>query len=128
MTGPGRNLHVTMKQLPIFEEDKENLKRYYSIGEVAKMFDVSKSLIRFWENEFDFLRPHKNSKGDRRFTVHNIEQLNLIYELVKERGFTIDGARKEIQRLQEWEKEKEAWIGRLEGVLEGLRGIREEEE
>lgn len=115
-----------MKQLPIFEEDKENLKRYYSIGEVAKMFDVSKSLIRFWENEFDFLKPHKNSKGDRRFTVHNIEQLNLIYELVKERGFTIDGARKEIQRLQEWEKEKGEWIERLEGVRAGLKELRGE--
>ena len=116
-----------MKQLPIHQEDKENLKRYYSIGEVAKMFEVSKSLIRFWENEFDFLKPHKNSKGDRRFTVQNIEQLNLIYELLKERGFTIDGARRELTRLQEWEKEKGEWIGRLERVREGLRGMREEE-
>ena len=113
-----------MKQLPIFEEDKDNLKRYYSIGEVAKMFEVSKSLIRFWENEFDFLKPHKNSKGDRRFTVQNLEQLNLIYELVKERGFTIDGARKEIQRLQQWEKEKEEWIGRLEQLKKGLQELR----
>jgi len=117
-----------MKQLPIFEEGKESLKRYYSIGEVAQMFEVSKSLIRFWENEFDFLRPHKNSKGDRRFTVHNIGQLNLIYELLKERGFTIDGARREILRLQEWEKEKQEVIGRLERVREGLKGLREEEE
>ena len=113
-----------MKQLPIFEEDKDNLKRYYSIGEVAKMFEVSKSLIRFWENEFDFLKPHKNSKGDRRFTVQNLEQLNLIYELVKERGFTIDGARKEIQRLQQWEKEKEEWVERLEQLKKGLQELR----
>ena len=117
-------LYFTMKKLPIFDEDKENLKRYYSIGEVAKMFEVSKSLIRFWENEFDFLKPHKNSEGDRRFTVDSIEQLNLIYELVKERGFTIDGARKEIQRLQEWEKEKEEWIGRLEKKKKGLQELR----
>ncbi|MCO6491745.1 MAG: MerR family transcriptional regulator [Phaeodactylibacter sp.] len=114
-----------MKQLPIYEKNEEDLKRYYSIGEVAKMFEVSKSLIRFWENEFGFLRPHKNSKGDRRFTVQNIEQLNLIYELVKERGFTIEGARREIERLQEWEREKEEWIGRLERVREGLRGMME---
>ncbi len=105
-----------MKQLPIFEEDKENLKRYYSIGEVAEMFEVSNSLIRFWENEFDFLKPHKNSKGDRRFTVQNIEQLYLIYQLVKEREFTINGARKEIQRIQEWEKEKQEMIGKLQGI------------
>lgn len=116
-----------MKQLPIHKEDKENLKRYYSIGEVARMFEVSKSLIRFWENEFDWLKPYKNSKGDRRFTVQNIEQLNLIYELVKERGFTIDGARREIQRIQEWEKEKEGVIERLEKVREGLRKLRGEE-
>ena len=68
-------------------EKNENhpLKRYYSIGEVAEMFDVSKSLIRFWESEFSLLRPHKNSKGDRRFTPQNIEQMRLIYQLVKER-------------------------------------------
>ena len=58
-------------------------KLYYSIGEVADMFDVSTSLIRYWENEFDALRPHKNSKGDRRFTKDNIEQLNEIYHLLK---------------------------------------------
>ena len=59
-------------------------KRYYTIGEVAELFEVSRSLIRFWENEFDILRPHKNSKGDRRFTPQNLEQLQLIYQLVRE--------------------------------------------
>lgn len=117
-----------MMELPIFDEDKDKLKRYYSIGEVARMFGVSKSLVRFWENEFDFLRPYKNSKGDRRFTVHNIGQLNLIYELVKERGFTIDGARREIQRLHEREKEKAEMLARLERVREGLKRLKEEEE
>lgn len=72
-------------------------KRYYTIGEVAAMFDVTKSLIRYWESEFDFLKPHKNSKGDRRFTVQNIEQFAQIYHLVKEKGFTLDGARKELR-------------------------------
>lgn len=61
------------------------------------MFDVSKSLIRFWESEFDLLKPHKNSKGDRRFTKQNLEQFQIIYRLVKERGFTLEGAKKEIQ-------------------------------
>jgi DNA-binding transcriptional MerR regulator len=104
--------------------DDKNLKRYYSIGEVAEMFDVSKSLIRFWENEFDLLRPHKNSKGDRRFTPQNIEQMRVIYELVKERGFTLDGAKKEIARLRKYEKEKEEVIERLQrlkGLLERVR-------
>ena len=76
--------------------DQELTKLYYSIGEVAKMFGVSKSLIRFWEAEFESLRPHKNSKGDRRFTKQNIQQFKVIYELVKERGFTIKGAKQEL--------------------------------
>lgn len=92
------------------------LKRYYTIGEVADMFEVSKSLIRFWENEFEFLRPHKNSKGDRRFTPQNIEQFRLIHTLVKERGFTLDGARQEIKRRQVFQREKEAQLTRLREI------------
>lgn len=100
------------------------LKRYYTIGEVAEMFKVSKSLIRFWESEFEFLRPHKTGKGERRFTPRNIEQFQLIYHLVKERGFTLEGARQEIQRQQELERERQACIDRLvaiKGRLENLR-------
>ena len=78
--------------------DTDNLsKLYYSIGEVAEMFGLSTSLIRYWESEFTNLKPVKNSKGDRRFTKQNIEQLNLIYHLVKEKGFTLDGAKNEIR-------------------------------
>ncbi|MDX1667646.1 MAG: MerR family transcriptional regulator [Saprospiraceae bacterium] len=106
------------------EKDDKDLKRYYSIGEVAEMFDVSKSLIRFWEGEFDVLRPHKNSKGDRRFTKNNIEQLQLIYHLVKERGFTLNGAKDEIKRQRVRRKEKAKLIKRLKeirGFLEDLK-------
>ena len=78
-------------------KDKEVTKLYWSIGEVANMFDVSKSLIRFWENEFEMLRPAKNTKGERRFTNANIEQMHIIYNLVKKRGFTIKGAKQEIR-------------------------------
>ena len=60
-------------------KDKEVTKLYWSIGEVANMFDVSKSLIRFWENEFEMLRPAKNTKGERRFTNANIEQMHIIF-------------------------------------------------
>ena len=63
-------------------------KLYYSIGEIADMFGVSKSLIRYWETEFTILKPHKNSKGDRRFTKENIDQLQLIFDLVKIRTRT----------------------------------------
>ena len=62
------------------------------------MFNVSKSLIRFWESEFDILKPHKNSKGDRRFTQQNIGQFEIIYNLVKERGFTLEGAKRELKQ------------------------------
>lgn len=113
-----------MKKLPIHATDKSNLKRYYSIGEVAEMFEVTKSLIRFWEGEFDWLRPHKNSKGERRFTLENIEQLHLIYQLVKERGFTIDGARSEIVRIQVFQREKEAVLNQLEKTRDGLIHLR----
>ncbi len=104
---------------------KENLKRYYTIGEVAKMFDVSKSLLRFWESEFDLLRPHKNSKGDRRFTPQNLEQLQVIYNLVKERGFTISGARDEIARQRRYEKEKTEMLQRLKRLRDRLEGWRD---
>ena len=68
-------------------------KRYYSIGEVAKAFSVNTSLIRFWEKEFDELKPKKNAKGNRKFTQDDIKNLKFIYHLVKERGFTLEGAK-----------------------------------
>lgn len=68
-------------------------KRYYNIGEVAKAFDVNTSLIRFWEKEFDVLQPKKNAKGNRKFTPEDIKNLELIFHLVKERGFTLEGAK-----------------------------------
>ncbi|MBV6653280.1 MAG: MerR family transcriptional regulator [Mameliella sp.] len=111
-----------MKKLSVFD-DPDNMKRYYTIGEVAEIFEVTKSLIRFWEGEFDFLKPHKNSKGERRFTPQNLEQLKLIYELVKERGFTIDGARQEIRRHLKWQEEKLEMIKRLKKVEKGLNAI-----
>jgi DNA-binding transcriptional MerR regulator len=68
-------------------------KRYYGIGEVARAFGVNASLIRFWEKEFDVLQPKKNAKGNRKFTPQDIKNLQLIYHLVKERGFTLEGAK-----------------------------------
>ncbi len=73
-------------------------KLYYSIGEVADMFDVSRSLLRYWEHEFAYLTPRKNRKGDRLFTKENIQQIQIIYNLVKERGFTLEGAKQELKK------------------------------
>lgn len=72
-------------------------KLYHSIGEVATAFDVSTSLIRFWEKEFDVLKPRKNKKGDRLFTQEDIKNLHIIFHLLKERGFTIEGAKKKLK-------------------------------
>lgn len=68
-------------------------KLYYGIGEVADAFGVNTSLIRFWEKEFDVIKPKKNAKGNRKFTPEDIKNLELIYHLVKERGFTLEGAK-----------------------------------
>lgn len=76
--------------------EKETVKLYYSIGEVSKMFDVNTSLIRFWEKEFTVLKPKKNKKGNRLFTQKDVDNLHLIYHLVKEKGYTLDGAKKQL--------------------------------
>lgn len=68
-------------------------KLYYSIGEVAKAFDVNASLIRYWEGEFPVIKPKKNKKGNRYFTPEDIKNLQIIYHLVKEKGYTLDGAK-----------------------------------
>ena len=73
-------------------------KLYYSINEVAQAFGVNASLIRFWEKEFEIISPRKTTSGSRKFSADDIQKLKLIYHLVKERGFTLEGAR---QRLKE---------------------------
>ena len=72
-------------------------KLYYTIGEVAAMFDVNTSLIRFWEKEFPVIQPKKNKKGKRLFTSKEILKIDIIYTLVKEEGYTLDGARKALK-------------------------------
>jgi len=81
--------------MPYKESKVEKL--YYSIGEVARIFKVNTSLIRFWEKEFDIIKPKKNKKGNRFFTKQDIDHLHLIYHLVKERGMTLNGAKKKIK-------------------------------
>ena len=78
-------------------KEKEADKLYYSIGEVAKMLDVNTSLIRFWEKEFDLLKPHKNKKGNRLFTIKDLDNIKKIFELVKGKGLTLQGAKKALR-------------------------------
>jgi DNA-binding transcriptional MerR regulator len=77
-------------------KEKKVEKLYYAIGEVAEMLNVPVSTVRFWENEFDVLKPMKNKKGNRLFTQSDIRNLRIIYHLVKEEGMTLEGARKKL--------------------------------
>lgn len=79
-------------------KETETVKLYYSIGEVAKMFNVNTSLIRFWEKEFDIIKPQKNKKGNRMFTQEDVDNFHVIYHLVKERGFTLQGAKDKLRQ------------------------------
>jgi DNA-binding transcriptional MerR regulator len=92
-------------------------KLYYTIGEVAEMFGVKTSLIRFWEKSFDIIKPHKNKKGNRLFTQEDIDNFRLIYHLVKERGMTLKGAQKKLK------ENKEETINNFE-IIKSLQNIR----
>ncbi len=80
------------------KQPPETGKVYHTIGEVADMFGVNTSLIRFWEKEFPIINPHKNKKGNRLFTPKDVENFHVIYHLVKERGYTLKGARDYIKK------------------------------
>ncbi len=99
-------------------------KRYYSIGEVADAFGVNASLIRFWDKEFDILKPKKNAKGNRMFTPEDVKNLQLIYHLVKERGFTLDGAKTHLKEGQKQTLDKFEIIRKLESIKDTLLQIK----
>jgi DNA-binding transcriptional MerR regulator len=100
-------------------------KRYYNIGEVAKAFGVNTSLIRFWEKEFDALKPKKNAKGNRKFTPEDIKNLKLIFHLVKERGFTLEGAKTHLKEDKKDTLNNFEIISKLEDVKNQLIKIKE---
>jgi DNA-binding transcriptional MerR regulator len=99
-------------------------KLYYSIGEVAKAFNVNTSLIRYWEQEFPILRPKKNKKGNRYFTPEDLKNLKIIYHLVKEKGYTLDGARVALTTNSKI-SETISIIDRLEFVKAELQKLKE---
>lgn len=102
-------------------------KIYYSMGEVAEMFDVNQSLIRHWESKFDCLRPHKNKRGNRMFSAEDVEKLKQIYHLVKERGMTLEGARKVMRGASGKELARETeLLERLQRIRSALVEVREE--
>jgi DNA-binding transcriptional MerR regulator len=101
-------------------------KRYYGIGEVARAFDVNTSLLRFWEKEFDVLQPKKNAKGNRKFTQEDIKNLELIYHLVKERGFTLEGAKIHLKENRTKTLDNFEIIRKLETVKAELLKIKDQ--
>jgi len=101
-------------------------KRYYSIGELAIAFKVNASLIRFWDKEFDVLKPKKNAKGNRMFTPEDVKNLQLIYHLVKERGFTLEGAKVHLKEGQKKTLDKFEIISKLEAIKMSLINIKNE--
>lgn len=103
---------------------QELTKRYYTISEVAEMFDVSKSLIRYWEQEFDIFKPQKSRSGERKFTPENITQFLQIYQLVKERGFTLNGAKIELQAMRQSDKKRKAMLKSLKETRQFLVDLR----
>ena len=103
-------------------------KLYYTMGEVAEMFDVNASLIRYWESKFSCIRPHKNKKGNRLFTPEDIERLKQIYHLVKERGMTLEGANKVMRassKSNDLSRDTEM-LERLQRIRAALVEVREE--
>ncbi len=101
---------------------------FYTMGEVAEMFDVNQSLIRHWEKQFDVLRPKRNKKGNRLFSPQDVERLKVIYHLVKERGMTLDGARKALRRhrADEGVPREVELMERLQRIRSLLVEVREE--
>ena len=95
-------------------------KRYYNIGEIAKAFNVNTSLIRFWEKEFDILNPMKNDVGNRKFTVKDIDALKIIYNLVKEKGFTLEGAKHKIKEEKDTFKKNAEIVSKLNHIKSQL--------
>jgi DNA-binding transcriptional MerR regulator len=102
----------------------EIVKRYYSIGEVAEMFAVNASLLRHWETEFDTIRPKKNRKGERQYTQKDVETIRLIYGLVKDKGFTLQGAKDFMKQKNQQDAEKGSVIESLEKLKVFLTDLR----
>lgn len=106
-------------------KEREIEKLFYSIGEVAEMFQVNTSLIRFWEKEFNMLKPAKSNKGTRLYTSSDIDKFKLIYHLVKEKGYTLDGARNELKENKKELQSEQQLIKTLQQAKALLLELRE---
>ena len=110
--------------MPYKEKTIEKL--YYSIGEIADMFEVNVSLVRYWEKEFDILKPKKNKKGNRMFTAKDLNNLKIIYHLVKERGYTLEGAKKKLKENKDDTINNIEIVNRLKDIRQFLVKLKEQ--
>ena len=110
--------------MPVTNRKIEKL--FYPIGEVAKMFNVNTSLIRFWEKEFDIIKPRKNKKGNRLFTKSDIDNFRVIFHLVKERGYTLEGAKKKLRENKDDTLQTVEIVKSLNKIKDFLQEIKEE--
>ncbi len=118
-----KEMSLESGRIDVPEESILFSKQYYSIGEVAIMFSVNASLLRYWESEFDILKPRKNKKGDRFFRPEDIRNLQLIHHLLREKKYTIDGAREFLKKGKKAGEQFEA-ISKLKAIRAFLVELR----
>jgi len=107
-------------------KERDISKMYYTMGEVSEMFDVNASLIRFYEKEFDVLKPKKNKKGNRLFTPEDIENLKVIFHLIRDKGYTISGAKEHLKGNMDETKDNQRVISSLESLKKFLLEVRDQ--
>jgi DNA-binding transcriptional MerR regulator len=107
-------------------KEREISKLYYTMGEVAAMFDVNTSLIRFYEKEFDVLKPKKNKKGNRLFTPEDLENLKIIFHLIRDKGYTLNGAKDHLKNNLGDTKDNQRVIDSLENLKKFLLEVRDQ--
>ncbi|GAB2981250.1 MerR family transcriptional regulator [Mucilaginibacter puniceus] len=107
-------------------KEREISKLYYTMGEVAAMFDVNTSLIRFYEKEFDVLKPKKNKKGNRLFTPEDIENLKIIFHLIRDKGYTLNGAKEHLKNNLGDTRDNQRVIDSLENLKKFLLEVRDQ--
>ena len=107
-------------------KDREISKMYYTMGEVSAMFDVNQSLIRYYEKEFDILQPKKNKKGNRYFTPGDVENLKIIFHLIRDKGFTLAGAKEHLKKGGDEVKDTQSMVSTLESLKKLLLEVRDQ--
>ena len=110
--------------MPYKERDISKL--YYTMGEVSAMFDVNPSLIRFYEKEFEVLQPKKNKKGNRLFTSDDLENFKIIFHLIKDKGYTLNGAKDHLKQNMHDVKDAQRVIASLENLKKFLLEVKDQ--